>query len=341
MRFPAARDRPVADALRALPDLGKGASGALEPQTLFARATLHGVGGVLWDAWKAAALPIDAALAQQLAVAAVARDLDYGAHLAALREIDGCLTTPAVALKGPLLARRYYPRPSARGTSDIDLLVDESELAATIEALAPIGYSVFDSQEEIAWSRREHHHLHLIRANAPDLELHFHAYRGFGVTLRTEALAARSVPAEGFAMLRVPSAEDELVYLAAHAAAHRFGRLSWLYDLRLVVESMSTRALELAAERARAVGFSRVVALAGELLVETLGVSPHVVRPLGHLEPGRRAAIHAVVAEPESRLLSSASRFAYTTLLADTLAASLRYASASSVRHTRSLLGRG
>lgn len=313
----------------------------MQPEALFARAALHGVGGVLWDGWKAAGLPVDPALARQLDVAAIARELDYSAHLAALREIDGRLAKPAVALKGPLLARRYYPRPSARGTSDIDLLVEEADLVATIEALVPIGYSVFDSQEEIAWSRREHHHLHLTRANAPDLELHFHAYRGFGVTLRTEALAARSIPADGFAMLRVPSAEDELVYLAAHAAAHRFGRLSWLYDLRLVVESMSTSALEVAAERARAVGFSRVVALAGELLVATLGVSPETVRALGHLGPGRSAAIHAVVVEPEARLLSSASRFAYTTLLADSVGASLRYATTASVRHTRSLLGRG
>ncbi len=339
MRFPAVRDRPVAEALRALPEFGKGAGTATAPHTLFARAALHGVGGVLWDAWKAAALPIDPALAQRLDMAAVARDLDYGAHLAALREIDGRLTTPAVALKGPLLARRYYRSPSARGTSDIDLLVSEADLAATIKALAPVGYSVFDSQEEIAWSRREHHHLHLTRANAPDLELHFHAYRGFGVTLRSEALAQRSVHADSFAMLRVPSAEDELVYLAVHAASHRFGRLSWLYDLRLVIESMSTSAVAIAAERARGAGLSRVVALAGELLVETLGVSPEIVRPLGSLGPGRRAVVHAMVAEPETRLLGSASRFAYTALLADTLGASLRYATTSSARHTRNLLG--
>lgn len=343
MRFPAARDRLVADALRALPALGRGVAARESTGSavkLFRRAELHGVAGVIWEAWKAAGVLVEPALAERLETSAIARDLDYGAHLEMLRQIDSCLTSPAVALKGPLLARRYYAMPSARGTSDIDLLVDESDLTATIGALSRIGYAVFDSNEEIAWSRREHHHLHLTRASAPDLELHFHAYRGFGVTLRAEALAQRSVIAEGYASLRVPVAEDELVYLAVHAASHRFGRLSWLYDLKLVIETMSSEAVELAAERARAAGFSRVVSLAGELLRETLGVSPEVVRPLGILGLARRAAIHAIVAEPDARLLSSASRFAYTTLLADTIGASLRYATTSSVRHARSLLGR-
>ena len=249
------------------------------------------------------------------------------------------LVVPAVALKGPLFARRYYARPSARGTSDIDLLVTENDLERTIESLAPLGYAVYDSGSEIARSRREHHHLHLARPGAPDLELHFHAYRGFGVTLRTEALAHRSVPVEGFARLRVPSAEDELVYLAVHAASHRFGRLSWLYDMRLVVERMSPDTMELAARRARAWGLSRVLALAGELLVEALGVSPDVVRPLGTLPRSRGALVHAVVVESRRRALGSATRFAYTTMLADSIAASLRYAKASSVGHARRLLG--
>ena len=294
---------------------------------------------MIWDAWKQAEVPIDHEVAMSLEGAAIARELDYQAHMALLRQIDACLAVPAIALKGSLFACRYYARPSARGTSDIDLLVTENDLAGAIESLAPLGFSVFDSAEEMAWSRREHHHLHLTRPGSPDLELHFHAYRGFGVTLRTDTLAQRSVPVEGFDTLRVPAPEDELVYLAVHAASHRFGRLSWLYDMRLLVERMSQDALEIAARRARDWGLSRVLALSGELLVETLGVLPEVVRPLGTLARSRRAFVHAVVVEPRTRVLGSATRFAYTTMLADSMAASLRYARTSSVGHARRLLG--
>jgi hypothetical protein len=306
---------------------------------MFARAELHGVAGVLWDAWKATSAPVAPDLAMRLEARAIARELDHAAHLAMLRRIDTCLTVPAVVLKGPMFAERYYLRPSARGTSDIDLLVAEDDVDGAVASLADVGYRVFDSADEVAWSRREHHHLHLTCAGVPNLELHFHAYRGFGVTLRTEALAEASALVEGFRALRVPSPEDELVYLAVHAAAHRFGRLAWLHDLRLLVEAMSPGARAAAALRARDRGVSRALALAGELLVDVLGVSPEVARPLGKLDRGRRAIVDAVVLEPRARVLGAATRFAYTTVLADSMTASLRYARRASLGHARRALG--
>lgn len=334
MRFPATPDRPVADSLRALP---RAASGA--PREMFARAEAHGVAGVIWDAWKATGTPIEPDLAMRLEARAIARELDHEAHLAMLHRIDELLTAPAIALKGPLFAERYYARPSSRGTSDIDLLVAEDDVDRTIDSLAQLGYVVFDSPEKVAWALREHHHVALTRAGAPDLELHFHAYQGFGVTLRTEALAADSVALPGFHTLRVPAPEDELVYLAVHAAAHRFGRLAWLHDLRLLVEAMSPEAVEAAATRARARGLARPLSLAGELLVDVLGVDARHVAPLGRLPRGRRAAVHAVVVEPRARVLGAMTRFAYTTMLADSMSGSLRYARRASLGHARRLLG--
>ena len=306
---------------------------------MFARAELHGVAGVLWDAWKERGVSLAADLATRLDTLALAREMDHAAHLAMLREIDGVLNVPAIALKGPLFASRYYPRPSARGTSDIDLLVAEGDMDRAVGSLAAARYHLHDSAKQVAWSRREHHHLHLVRDRAPDLELHFHAYRGFGVTLRTEMLAERSIAVEGFQRVRVASPEDEIVYLAVHAASHRFGRLAWLYDIRLIVERMSPAALEGAASRAREWGVARALAFAGELLVEVLGVSSDVARPLGALAGGRKAVIHAIVAEPRTRALRIATRFAYTTMLADSTAASLRYAKAYSLDRARKLLG--
>ncbi len=343
MHFPAAVDRPVAESLRALPGVWEGvaASAKVRPADMFARAELHAVGGVIWDAWKACGVAADAALARKLEARAIARELDHEAHVAMLLRIDAALAVPAVALKGALFASRYYGRPSARGTSDIDILVAESDMERAIESLAETGYRVADDARKVAWALREHHHIHLVRPRAPDVELHFHAHRGFGVTLRTEMLAERSVAMEGFASIRVPSATDELVYLAAHAASHRFGRLAWLHDIRLVLERMTPDAAQAAAARARTWGVARALSLAGELLVEVLGVEPEVVRPLGSLARSRKALVHAVVAEPHSRLLRAVTRFAYTTMLADSMTASLHYAKAYSIDRTRSALGLG
>jgi hypothetical protein len=148
------------------------------------------------------------------------------------------------------------------------------------------------------------------------------------------------VLAEGFRTIRVPIPEDELAYLAVHAAAHRFGRLAWLHDLRLVVERMPLHTLEAAAARSREWGIARPLAFAGELLVDVLGLAPSVVRPLGALPRFRRGFVHAVVAEPRTRLIASATRFVYATLLADSMSASLQYAGTYSMGHARRLLGR-
>ncbi len=335
--FPAPVDRSVAEALRALP--GVATSEGARPRDLFARAELHGVAGVLWDAWRQHGAVVDPDLALRLEAGEIAREMDCEAHLAMLHRIDGVLEVPTIALKGPLFARRYYTRPSARGTSDIDLLVSEEDLHVAVRSLAKADYHVVDSTEEVARSRREHHHLHLARPHSPELELHFHAYRGFGVTLRAHALAERSELASGFETIRVPDARDELVYLAVHAAAHRFGRLAWLHDLRLVVERMTNADLEVAAARAREWSVARALALAGELLVDVLGVSPDRARRLGTLPRARSALVHAVVAEPRARFFGAATRFVYTVMLSDTMAASMRYARWSSLGHARRLAG--
>jgi hypothetical protein len=151
----------------------------------------------------------------------------------------------------------------------------------------------------------------------------------------------RRLPSPERAMIAigVPCPADELVYLAVHAASHRFGRLAWLHDVRLVVDTLSPEALATAAQRARTWGVGRALSLAGELLVDVLGVPAEVVQPLGTLPRSRRAIVRAVVGEPKARVWSAATRFAYTTLLADSMSASLRYARMSSLGHARRILG--
>lgn len=312
---------------------------SVAPSEFFAAADKHGVSGVLWEALRSASPSWGSSLVQTLEARATARALDYEAHLAMLRRIDEVLVEhgiDALVLKGPLLARRYYRQPSARGTSDIDLLVRERDVERTIEALSVLGFVWRDSDIEQRY-RREHHHLHLFHPAAPALELHFHAQSAFGITLRSEWLIEGGEVAEGFRSLRVPESVDELVYLAVHAASHRFGRLSWLYDMKLLVLRLSSSDLARARERAVAWGYGRVLALTAALLVDVLGVPADVVAPLGRLDGVRSPFLRSLVREPEQPILRAATRFAYSTMLADSMGASMKYAASASSARLRGL----
>lgn len=318
-----------------------------ELRALFDRAQRHGLGDILESAAATAGVVLDDDLRQSLDRLRLARDLDHAAHLSMLARVDEALAATGVrtvALKGALFAERFYARPSGRPTSDIDLLVSLPDLRSAQRALESVGYRLVDDDAEQVWSLREHHHLHLAHPRALPLELHFHAYRGFGSTIDGAALVARSVPVEkgAFRALRVLAPEDELLFLAVHAAAHRFVRLGWLYDIRLLLDTMTREQIERSGERARATGYAHPVALAARLLVASLGVPEAVVASLLRLRRVRGRLLHAIVAEPTDPLLRSATRFLYTIALCQDARGALTYALRSSRGHVgRALASRG
>jgi len=285
----------------------------------------------------------DLEIGKRMSRARIARELDYSAHLGMLGRIEGALASAAirgVVLKGALLAERYYPEPAARATTDIDLLVAESDLERAGHAIRAIDYRPSTDPSEARF-RREHHHLHFFHDEALPLELHFHAYRGFGRTLRGEPLVERSVPSgvDSLPTLRVLAPADELTFLAVHAAAHRFVRLGWLYDLRLVVDRMSDDEIACAARFARDAGFERPLSLAARLLVDVLGLDPARLESLGALDTIRAPLLRRLVGEPRGPIARSATRFAYTTALCDSPVSAFRYAKSASRDHVERIFG--
>lgn len=268
----------------------------------------------------------------------LARELDHAAHLATLREIDDAFAMArlrGVVLKGALLASRLYARPASRATSDIDLLVAEADVPAAEQVLAAIGFVGEDTPEERRF-RREHFHLHLARVGAPPLELHFHAYRGFGHLLRSEPLLERAVSVPAYRALAALGVADEIVYLAVHAASHRFARIGWLWDLVLLVTRAAPEDLALARARARAEGFSRVLDFTSTLLVRDLGCEAAAPLASDRGSRARRAVISALAPEPDVPVVRSITRLVYTALLCDDAQAAARYvrdASGQRVRH--------
>ncbi len=305
-----------------------------EAARLFARAERHGLAGVLLDAYREARTSLPAPVAARVEMREAARELDHRAHLAMLAAIDGELAHEglrAVALKGVLLAERLYARPSTRPLGDIDLLVEEHALARATRILARVGYAPLDHPAEERF-RNQGHHVHLVHDRAPALELHFHAHRGFGRTLRGEPIVLRGVAQEPFAAIRVPSRADELVFLAVHGASHRFMRLGWLYDIVLLLGRSTDADLVEAERRALEVGMRRPLALAVHLATTLFGVERRLSLAFADSSlAGRHALLDALVEEPSRPLARAATRFAYTVALCDDVTSALRYARGAAI----------
>jgi hypothetical protein len=165
---------------------------------------------------------------------------------------------------------------------------------------------------------------------------------GFGRILPSDPLLERSRPAPGrvLSSLRVLAPEDELVFLAVHAAVHRFFRLGWLYDLALLLRAMSEGEIALAAARARAWGFARATAFAISLTIELFGLPPRLLEPFIAVGAVRAQIARRTIGEPRNGAIRSATRLAFTAALCDDRAAAIRYAIQASRGHARRLLGR-
>lgn len=266
-------------ALSSLPDDVSAAAVALQGfdgetwQAFLDYAGSHGVLAVLEPALDRCDLPDEARndLRRRLLVHRVWAEHVRDA-LVSLLELFGTAHVETCALKGPVLAERLYPQVFDRPSIDLDVLVRPGDLGRVREVLAGAGYAG-DTALVATYLTAHSHHLHFTQAGRPALELHFHAYRGFGTTMPAAALfdRARAYQFAGRVETRVPAPEDEIIYLAAHAAGHSFVRLLWLYDLKQLVSSSAVD-WSAVAQRSEALGLATPVRYAVRLLRQWLGV---------------------------------------------------------------------
>ncbi len=255
---------------------------------LLAEAGSEGVAGIIGRALAVMAIPVPGAAwatldrlraSEELWLDRLERALDD-----ALQALDAARIR-AVALKGPVLAERLYPEARARFSADLDLLVAPADLERATAALSALGYAA-ETGPPGDYHRRHSHHIHLVSPRPPMIELHFRAYAGFGVIVPAEPILAAAVPyrtARGFPTW-VMAPEDELLYLAIHAAGHCFERLLWLYDLKLLLRHDPHLDWVDVARRAHRLRVATAVSLACEMLRRRLGVG---IPPAPGLEPSR------------------------------------------------------
>ena len=221
-----------------------------------------------------------------------------------LRSVDALAEVGVVpvVLKGPALARRFYPEPFHRATTDVDLLVSRGQVEPASRALEGLGLK---RAAERAGHGGEHTHHREFHGPAGLVELHFRALTGYGLALEAEALLAQAEEAalEG-RRVRYLRAEDELVYLAVHASNHLLQRLSWLFDLKLLVLARPELRWGQVVEAARATAFPHLAWYALEAAHRLLG-APVPQQVLTALSPPRWQRVLASRFFSEERLLET------------------------------------
>jgi len=149
---------------------------------------------------------------------------------------------PAIALKGPLLAQRYYTPPFLRKPSvDLDLAVTEQNLERACNVLLKEGYTL---DAPISKAKDISHHVALSHPSRARLELHFrlsHQTSGIPVDQFFGRTVSSHLPGGLEAQVLGPS--DQLLHLILHLAHSRFGTLFHLCEIRRVCgkEPLSVR----------------------------------------------------------------------------------------------------
>ncbi len=160
-----------------------------------------------------------------------------GRNIVMLRELESAVAAmnargiEPVLLKGAALIHQVYTHPGFRRLADIDLLVRKNEMTTAGDALSSIGYKFA--------GRRGHHSNFSAQKEFPvAIELHHDLFNNenplqrLAFPLVTEDFIDRSAAIE-FEGRRARSfiPEDQLLYLACHAAKERFGSLKLLVDI--------------------------------------------------------------------------------------------------------------
>jgi hypothetical protein len=172
-------------------------------------------------------------------------------HLEFLLRLFNSERIPAISLKGPLLARRYYSPPFLRKPSlDLDLAVTEDDLERACCVLINAGYKL---KMSIRDARLQAHHVELSHPSRPNVELHFRlSHRALGTPVREFFDRAVSCRLPSGQEALILSRADQLLHLVLHLAQSRFGTLFHLCEIRRVCRAepldVRTEAIARAAE---------------------------------------------------------------------------------------------
>ncbi len=176
----------------------------------------------------------------------------------------------AIAFKGPVLAIRAYGDLGLRTFRDLDFLVRDQDLAATIATLRRIGYLRRGQLTEVQFEL-----IHRLQGQ----EIMFNAATGTALEPHTRLTSlklaididypalwrrAQRVEMNGRHLLLL-APEDDLIALAVHGGKEVWWNLKWPCDIAAFIAAHPTLDWTVVLERARAQGCLRMVLLATAL----------------------------------------------------------------------------
>lgn len=167
------------------------------------------------------------------------RNLILTTQLLALLDIFAAEGIAVLPLKGPALAELLYPDPLLRTFSDLDLLVREQDVPASLRVLAREGYTLSPHLARLPFRAlmRLDFQLLLHHPRKAPVDLQWDtAPTDFPFSFDPEILwrSRTSISIDG---RQVPSLcpETLLLYLCVHGTKHLWSRLQWLGDLARLV----------------------------------------------------------------------------------------------------------
>lgn len=170
--------------------------------------------------------------------------------LAQIAEAFQAANLPMLSFKGPILAMELYGDPEMRHSCDLDILVDERNMARACKCLQELGYvrkrSVWEqTPKRRALRRRRDEQMHeIFRRDGVTVELHWRICYRFEVAFealwkerRRCSLLGQPVDALG--------ASENLCYLVTHGAGHGFRQLRWLLEIEALLKKQDFQISEI------------------------------------------------------------------------------------------------
>lgn len=148
-----------------------------------------------------------------------------------------------LCLKGPVLSQLLYKDPVKRHFSDLDFLVRQSDVCASIGVLRELGFRLSDlkniesrSESDPLWSSLYHVQL---TNDQIQVELHWRLSRNDRLSeIPVELLFSAKQPVSiGGDVLHTLGPLYLIEYLALHGTSHCWNRLKWLLDEMLLVNA--------------------------------------------------------------------------------------------------------
>lgn len=147
----------------------------------------------------------------------------------------------AIVLKGAALAELVYPKRELRPMSDVDILLNETDLELAESVMRDLRYTPNEAKGSRQWYRSFHHHLvpYISRDSSVAIELHQHIVpRSMWSRIPVADLWTRARPAQlASRHALVLSPEDQLLHVSIHASSCNYYRsaLRSLYDVAFVL----------------------------------------------------------------------------------------------------------